>query len=53
MTSSVAFNLDQSILKMKKNQFSVNPADIAKDIEDNQLVIFYMKNISRGCVVRR
>ena len=22
-------------------------------IEDNQLVIFYMKNISRGCVVRR
>ena len=22
-------------------------------IEDNQLVVFYMKNISRGCVVRR
>ena len=23
------------------------------DIEDNQLVIFYVKNISLGCVVRR
>ena len=23
------------------------------ETEDNQLVIFYMKNISRGCVVRR
>ena len=25
----------------------------ARCIEDNQLVIFDMKNISRGCVVRR
>ena len=23
------------------------------DIEDNQLVIFYLKNISQGCVVKR
>ena len=23
------------------------------DIEDNQLAIFYLKNISQGCVVKR
>ena len=39
--------------KKEKKLFVISKLNERRDIEDNQLVIFDMKNISRGCVVRR
>ena len=37
----------------EKPSQSATPKTNLEGIEDNQLVIFDMKNISRGCVVKR
>ena len=39
--------------EMERKLMEANERCVYIYIEDNQLVVFYMKNISQGCVVRR